>query len=449
MFLGRIVPSWHEIESRITDQMGFQGGATYRTHFNERAPSLSLNIRRINSVRSAFIQAEWEAGRLLRQRFSDLDIASVLNELIEVVTQMAMIVAGSVLVGGAIGAGTGALFGGIGALPMGAAGATMGLQVSTWILGILGLTSIAEFFVEGLPRIGEYYLTGINIAWEGPRGEEGLNPFSQDDPFAQNRAAHHIAQGHVEVVALLLGAIVAYITRGRGNANVLAQEMRASPKGAQLAQWMLKHEDALKKRPDLQTATPRKGAVGTQEPAPPAHHPSDKDKNSTRDKPNAMPLHKVECFKADKMPASKIGEFERQLKGQEDGLNRLTVDEYLENIANPVKRSPAAARRARKDLQNKLQERIQEELLQTMSAKAARTESIDQAKETMSNLAGLHNPDLSAGGRDVISDFGDRQVNSSIGPQWRSKIARLKESVETTPASLRKRTYLNVKLHKC
>ena len=449
MFLGRIVPTWHEIESRIAEQMGYQGGATYRTQFNERAPSLSLNIRRINSVRSAFIQAEWETGRLLRQRFSDLDIASVLNELIEVVTQMAMIVAGSVLVGGAIGAGTGALFGGVGALPMGAAGAAMGLQVSSWILGILGLTSIAEFFVEGLPRIGEYYLTGINIAWEGPRGEEGLNPFSQDDPFAQDRAAHHIAQGHVEVVALLLGAIVAYITRGRGNANVLAQEMRASPKGAQLAQWMLKHEDALKKRPDLQTAGPRKGAVGTQEPAPPAHRPSDKDKNSTRDKPNAMALHKVECFKADKMPASKIGEFERQLKGQEDGLNRLTVDEYLENIANPVKRSQQAASQARKDLQNKLKERFLDEFSQTMDELDAEEAAIRKAKRTMASLAGLHNPDLSAGGKDIIADFGDRQVNSSIGPQWKPKIANLKAAAETVPLAMRESTFLNVKLHKC
>ncbi|MGE8339367.1 DUF6861 domain-containing protein, partial [Pseudomonas laurylsulfatiphila] len=339
MFLWQIVPTWHEIEKRITHEMGYQGGASFRTHFNEPAPSISLNIRRINSVRYAFNQAEWEAGRLLRQRFSDLDISSILNELIEVVTQMAMIVAGSVLTGGAIGAGVGAFLGGAGAIPMGAAGAAMGLQVSTWILGILGLTTIAEFFVEGLPRIGEYYLTGINIAWSGPRGERGLNPFSRDDPFAEKRASHHIALGHVEVVVLLLGAIVAYITRGRGNANVLAQEMRASPKGARLGEWMLKHEEALKKRPDLQTAEPRRGALGPQEPASPANRPSGKDKDSPRDKPNAMPLHKVECFKADKMPASKIGEFERQLKGQEDGLNRLTVDEYLENIANPVKRS--------------------------------------------------------------------------------------------------------------
>ncbi|MEX5683921.1 MULTISPECIES: DUF6861 domain-containing protein [Pseudomonas] len=449
MFLSHIVPTWREIENRITHQMGYQGGATYRTQFNERAPSLSLNIRRINSVRSAFIQAEWEAGRLLRQRFSDLDISSILNELIEVVSQMAMIVAGSVLIGGAIGAGTGAFLGGAGAIPMGAAGAAMGLQASTWILGILGLSSIAEFFVEGLPRIGEYYLTGINTAWKGPRGEEGLNPFSRDDPFAQRSAAHDIALGHVEVVALLLGAIVAYITRGRGNAHVLAQEMRASPKGARLAEWMLKHEDALKKRPDLQTSAPRKGALGKQEPGPPAHRPSGKEKDAPRDKPNAMPLHKVECFKADKLPASKIGEFERQLKGQEDGLNRLTVDEYLENIANPVKRSRSAASQAREALAAQLQKRFQGEFSQTMDAFDAEAAAIKKSKDTMSNLAGLHNPDLSAGGKDIIGDFGDRQVNSSIGPQWRPKIANLKAAAESVPPSMRESTFLNVKLHKC
>jgi hypothetical protein len=449
MFSWNRVPTWQEIENRITREMGYQGGACYRTRFNERAPSLSLNLRRINSVRSAFIQAEWEAGRLLRQRFSDLDISSVLNDLLDVITQMAMIVAGSALIGGAVGAGTGAFLGGAGAIPMGAAGFAMGLQVSTWILGILGLTSIAEFFVEGLPRIGEYYLTGINIAWKGPRGEKGLNPFSRDDPFAEKRAAHHIALGHVEVVVLLLGAIVAYITRGRGNANVLAQEMRASSKGARLGEWMLKHEDALKKRPDLKTAEPRRGALGPQEPASPANRPSGKDKDSPRDKPNAMPLHKVECFKADKMPASKIGEFERQLQGQEDGLNRLTVDEYLENIANPVKRSRTAAKRARKDLTTTLQKRFQREYQKNMTPLEAEAEAFKKAKETMSNLAGLHNPDLSAGGKDIIADFGDRQVNSSIGPQWGPKIAHLKAAAENVPQSMRESTFLNVKLHKC
>ncbi|MFJ2982589.1 MULTISPECIES: DUF6861 domain-containing protein [unclassified Pseudomonas] len=265
MFFGQ-VPSWQQIEDRIANQMGYQGGASFRTHLNEYVASVSLNIRRVNSVRTAFIHAEWKARDLLRQRFSELDISSILHELLGVVTQMSMIVAGSVLTGGAIGAGVGAFAGGAGAIPMGAAGAAMGLQVSTWILGILGLTSIAEFFVEGLPSIAHYYLDGINIAWEGTQGDDDLSSYSRDDPFAQQRATNQIALGHVEVVVLLLGAIVDYLTRGRGNAHVLAQEMRTSPKGPRIGEWMLKHEDALKKRPDLQAPKSRKGAFKPADP---------------------------------------------------------------------------------------------------------------------------------------------------------------------------------------
>ncbi|MFH7468188.1 DUF6861 domain-containing protein, partial [Pseudomonas syringae group genomosp. 7] len=72
-----------------------------------------------------------------------------------------------------------------------------------------------------------------------------------------------------EVVVLLLGAIVAYLTRGRGNASLLAKEMQASKKGAKLGQWMLKHEDDLTRHPDLQNAGSRKIALDNQEPPPP------------------------------------------------------------------------------------------------------------------------------------------------------------------------------------
>lgn len=449
MLLWHVVPTWYDIEDRITRALGYQSGAHFRTYRNEPVASLSLTIRRVNSVRDAFYRAEWQAAGLLRQRFADIDISSILNELIDVAKQMAMIVAGSVLTGGAIGAGVGAFIGGGGAIPLGVFGAGMGVQVSTMILGVLGLTSIAEFFVEGLPAIADYYVRGITVAWNGPNGEEGLNPFSQDDHLATDRAAYHIAQGHVEVVVLILGAIVAYLTRGRGNANVLAQEMRASSKGAQLGQWMLKHEDALKRRPDLQTPSRRKGSLSPAEPPQPVSHPSGNDRDTPKTKPNTMPLHEVECFKADKMPASKVGEFERQLQGQENGLNRLTVEEYLENTANPVKRSPKAARQARLDLEIKLQERFQEELMQTIGPSDARAQAIKKARETMSSLAALHNPDLSAGGKDIIADFGDRQVNSSIGPQWKPKVANLKRSAEKISEDLRANTYLNVKLHKC
>lgn len=162
-----------------------------------------------------------------------------------------------------------------------------------------------------------------------------------------------------------------------------------------------------------------------------------------------MPLHTVACFKADNLPTSKHGEFERQLKGQQDGLNRLTVDEFLENVANPVKRDPKLAKKARKDLYVSLRDRIQEDLSKMMGPREARKLSELQAKETMSTLAALHNPDLRAGGRDAIADFGDRQVNSSIGPQWKSRIGGLRQAAEEM-AKLGDRTgLLNVKLHKC
>ncbi|EKT4465860.1 hypothetical protein QEL93_001233 [Pseudomonas putida] len=448
MFLSHYIPSWQEIESRIINEMGYQGGAHFRTHLNEQVASLALNLRRVRAVQSAFDQAEWQAARMLRQRFADLDIASIVDELLIVVRQMAMIVASGVITGGAIGAGIGVLGSGAGAIPFAGAGAAMGLKVSGWILGVLGLASIAEFFIDGLPRIGEYYLDGICIAWKGTRGDEGLSPFSQDDPHAVSRAAHHIALGHVEVVVLLLGAIVSYLTRGRGDARVLAQEMAASRKGARLGQWMLKHEEGLKQRPDLHVPERRKGIPITQEPGQP-NLPPRKDKEPSSRKPGSMPLHTVECFKADKLPASKIGEFERQLGGQEEGLNFLTVQEYLDNAANPIPRDPAAARRARKSQERKLFARFNEELSRTMDAVEAEQAALRKARKTMSNLAGLHNPDLIVGGKDVIADFGDRQVNSTIGPQWKSKIGNLTRAAESVPKAMRDTTFINVKLHKC
>ncbi|NVL26805.1 hypothetical protein F2S73_07135 [Pseudomonas syringae pv. actinidiae] len=443
-----MLPSWDSIRRQLDRDIAPYRGGHFRTHRNEPVPSPALIMRRFNCVRSAFDRAEWEACRILGQRFVDLDISSIIKDLIDVVTQMAMIVVGSAFVGGAAGAGAGVLFFGVGAVPGGLIGAALGAQASAFILGILGLEAIAESVIDGFPRIIEYYTRGITTAWQGPR-EQGRNPFMGDDLAAQNSAVQEIAQGHVEVVILLLGAMVQYITRGRGNARALANEMRASAKGERLGQWMLKHEDELKKRPDLQRPEPRRGALDTQEPSQSPHRPAEKDREPSGAKPNTMPFFKVDCFEAGKLPASKIVEFKRQLKGQENGLNRLTVDEYLENIANPVKRNRTVAKIARKNFQAKLQSRFQDEYSQYMDPVIAKAESLKKAKETMASLAGLHNPDLSAGGKDFVRDFGDRQVNYSIGPQWKPRVASLKEAVEAIPMHLRSKTYLNVELHKC
>ena len=452
MPIWNIVPTWFEIENRITHSMGYQGGGTYRTHNNKPVPTLALNLRRISHLRSAFSRAEWTAAGRLRRRFSDIDISSIVNDLIDVATQVAMIVAGSTLTGGAIGAGVGALFGGAGAVPFGAAGAMMGLQVSTWILSALGLMSIAEFLVDGLPRIGEYYLSGISIVWNGTRGDHGLNPFGGDDFQSVDRAADQIARGHEEMVLLLLGAIVAYLTRGRGNASVLASEMQASPKGARLGQWMLKHEDALKKRTDLPQSEPRRSATGRDEqPAPPP--PRQTDQPSPK-KPMGMPEHKVPCFNVSPKHFDRIPEFDRQLAGQQKGLNDLTVDEYLKGreafTSKDVVRDPKAAERAREELRIEMEEKVQDELLSDGALPhEAEIDAKKMVSQKMATLAALHNPDLFAGGRDVIADFGDRRINSSLGAQWPSRITGLDDAAQNIPRELRNATTINAKLKRC
>ncbi|KRP58335.1 DUF6861 domain-containing protein [Pseudomonas trivialis] len=449
------IPSWFQIEREIERHFRWHGIGERHRGFNPlgapssfNAPSMDLIRRRINCVRLACDLAEKEAVYNLLKRFADLDIRSVLGELVKVVAEMAMIIIGSALGGAMIGGGAGLMAGGVGAFPGAMAGAAVGVQASSWILGALGLASIAEFFTEGLKPIAAGYIRGISTAWEGPQERVGnpMGSFSSDHIPAR-QGASEIARSHEAVVILLLSAIVAYLTRGRGNASVLASEMLASKRGARLGQWVLKHEDALKQHPALKPPEPRRGALSPGETTP-SNRPSGKDKEPGKGKPNTMLLHEVECFKADKLPVYKVGEFERQLKGQEGGLNRLTVEEYLENIASPVKRSAKASRQARQDLEERLRARFQIEFVE-LGPGAAKQAAIKKARETMASLAALHNPDLKAGGKDVIADFGDRQVNSSIGPQWRPKIQNLKEAAEKVPEYQRKSTFINVKLHKC
>ncbi|WP_117150247.1 DUF6861 domain-containing protein [Pseudomonas coronafaciens] len=455
MPLWSIVPTWFDIERRFSRNMGYQPGASFqRSPNNEPVSTLQLNLRRISNIRTAFIRAEWQAARRLGRRFADIDIASIINDLIDVVSQMAMIVAGSTLVGGAIGAGIGFGFFGIGALPSGAAGAAIGLEVSTWILAILGLASIAEFFVDGLPQIVDHYVRGIKVAWEGTRGEPGLNPFGGDDPQVVDRAAYHIAQGHEEVVILLLGAIVAYLTRGRGNASVLASEMQASSKGAKLGQWMLQHEEALKRHPDLQNAGPRRGALDKPESPPPPPPPNRRADEPEPKKPLGMAEHEVPCFNVSDKHLDRIPEFDRQLAGQEKGLNDLTVEEYLkgrEAFKNGAAlRDPIVAANARKLLGGKMEEQLLGKLIgENISPEQALILAKKMTEQKMATLAALHNPDLVAGGRDIISDLGARRINSSIGPQWQSRIGSLDTAASQVPAAIQNITKINAKLKRC
>lgn len=451
MRLWNLLPSWFEIEDRLRLEVQSSGLGDFRSYLNEQAPSVELVLRRVDNIRTAFYRAEFETSALLRQRFADIEISDVLSDLMGVVGDMAIIIVGSVLAGGAMGAGVGALAGGIGAGPGAFAGMTVGLQASSWILGVLGLASVAEFFVQGLPAMLDHYVRGIQVAWGGTLGNEGLNPISQDDPWVVDQAAHHIARGHTEVVILLLGAVVEYLTRGRGNMAVLAGQMRASSKGARLAQWMLKHEEGLKGRPDLQPAKAGTKSSTTPEPGFDSHRETDRPGGK---KPLGMPEYKVPCFNASNLHYSKIPEFNRQLMGQERGLNDLTVDEYLRGreayTAGDKVRDPRVAKKARENLAVNLTQKISRKLRkQGLSEQHADKLAATLTREKMRTLAALHNPDLFAGGKDFISDFGDRSVNASIGAQWRQRIEGLDALANKVSLNSRATTLVNAKLERC
>ena len=136
MHLDYLVPSWFEIESRVTDEMGYQGRANFVATSMNLWPHWPSTYVGSGAVQSA-TRPSGEAGGILHQRFADLEIASILNELLKVVREMAMIVVGSTLTGGAIGAGIGAFGAGAGAIPgrRWRGDGPQGQRLDTWRIG--------------------------------------------------------------------------------------------------------------------------------------------------------------------------------------------------------------------------------------------------------------------------------------------------------------------------
>lgn len=81
----------------------------------------------------------------------------------------------------------------------------------------------------------------------------------------------------------------------------------------------------------------------------------DKPKKKTKSK-NTLRLPKMEV-KFKRNPKHDSKEFNRQFKKQEEGMNKLTVDEFIKNRDKYLKEGTKAQREARKDaLDNKIKE---------------------------------------------------------------------------------------------
>lgn len=71
-------------------------------------------------------------------------------------------------------------------------------------------------------------------------------------------------------------------------------------------------------------------------------------------------------------------------------------------------------------------------------------------KEKMDTLAALHDPDMIAGGHDKdIKRVGNTNVNSSLGSQWKARVAGMDRAAEEAAETHGRDAKMNVELERC
>lgn len=142
-------------------------------------------------------------------------------------------------------------------------------------------------------------------------------------------------------------------------------------------------------------------------------------------------------------------EFARQLADQQDGMNQLTVQEYLENRQNYITHGRSAEGGAAQVAAR--QDALIDKIAELRESGLSLADAESQAQKWLETQAALHTPDQVAGGfASRVNGVGDSGVNSSIGSQWRTRIgdvdAKIAELVKDMSLEERMSTYLNMRL---
>ena len=430
------------------------------THYNSMGKLATFSegwgreqMGRVGRVRKALNDSGPMAQHMIVETLSGINLSTIWHILVSACQDVALYYGGLVAAGGLIGGIGGAFFGGVGALPGAAAGAAAGNYVGGVVLAMLGLKSLVEEAIHAIPESLGYYHKGFVEAWGPLRQDQqhGFGSRSRGDPLS---AASDFAQGHVILIMAILGAMLAYLTKGKGSRSALLNDIRRSPRlGPKVAKWLEENEKSLRQHPALQSR--RRGGAGGGAAQPPPPPKRRRDNSDEPPRPRGMPKTKVPCFKTNGLPKGKFQEFDRQLEGQEAGINGLTVDEYIQGRkafdAGSSKRNSAVARRAREDYQQELTRQLTVDYQSKgLMPRAAEKAATQDAANKMRTLAALHNPDMVAAGKDKISDFGDRNINSRLGAQWKKggRLAELDRAASLVPAGERN-TKMNAKLERC
>ena len=159
-----------------------------------------------------------------------------------------------------------------------------------------------------------------------------------------------------------------------------------------------------------------------------------------------------------------MSEYERQLRDQQAGLRDMTVGEYLDSRAayDQLGRSGVSDGTAQEAARATLRSRIESSVEASLERRGldpveAQDLAVIQAEEIMSNLAALHNPDMIAGGQDIIGRVSDSGINSSIGGSWgspareTSRIGQLDAAARRAAAdpNVGRDARMNVRLQPC
>lgn len=149
-----------------------------------------------------------------------------------------------------------------------------------------------------------------------------------------------------------------------------------------------------------------------------------------------------------------LKEYDKQLRAQQDALNDLSANEFkaARDAFRKEGRNPdaeAAQRRMGKQFEREVAESIRQDLVSKgMDAKMATTLAKERAKVIKSNLAALHEPDMVAGGHSKPQPIrmGNSNINSAIGPSWRSRLPAIDDMVKNAIQSGYGNAKLNVRL---
>lgn len=155
--------------------------------------------------------------------------------------------------------------------------------------------------------------------------------------------------------------------------------------------------------------------------------------------PKKLKEEKVPCFKKNKK--GDAAEYDRQLQGQQDGLNDMTAQEYLDG-----RKAYTGKRGSTKGIRDKYEDELFDEY-RNLDFSKIEARRLAQAK--MKTLNALHNPDMIAAGQDKIGDFGDAGVNKSIGVQWKSRLDELDEAAENAIKQGKGDFKMNASMHRC